>query len=45
MRGEQAADELAVADVAAYEDVSRVSLERFEATQVPGVGELVEVDD
>lgn len=41
--GEQAVDELAVADVALHEDVPRVALEGGEVFQVARVGEGVEV--
>ncbi len=45
MQGEQRVDARAVADVAADEDVPRVAPERFQAAEVAGVGELVEIDD
>ena len=42
--GQQAVDQLAVADVALHKDVARVALERGEVLQVARVGEGIQID-
>ena len=43
--GKEAGDEVAVADVAVDEFVTRIGLDIAEVLEVPGVSQLVEVDD
>ena len=45
VRGQQAADQLLVADVALHEDMALVALQRPEVFPVAGIGQLVEIDD
>ena len=42
---QQPADQLAIADVAAHEEMARVSLQAGEVLRIAGVGQLVEIDD
>ncbi len=42
---QKAGDEIAIADVAANEQVTRIALERGQVAEISGIGQLVEIDD
>lgn len=45
VRGQQIADQIAVADVAANEDMAVIAVQPLQRIQIAGIGQLVEIDD